>query len=446
MLKSFANILKVPELRKKLFFTLIMLAVFRFGVFLPLPGIDASVLEDFRRSFEGGGALGKLFGLANMFSGGALGNIGIFSLGVMPYISASIIFSLLTSVVPSLEKLSKETGGHRKINQYTRLTAVIICLIQSFMITWNLNAADFGGQNLINPSMAGPYFVFFGVLGLTAGSMFLIWLGDQITEFGIGQGVSIIIMIGIISRFPDALVQMFTGMTSGAGAGSILGVAHFLLMLGVFFAIVLGIVLITLAHRRIPLQVARSVRGTKIYGGVRQYIPIKVNHANVMPIIFASALMMIPSVLLTAISENSEFGKSLATWFNYGSFVYTIMYMTLIVFFCFFWNAISLNPKDMAENLKNSGQFIPGIRPGEKTQTYLNGVIMRVTTAGAFFIVLIAFIPMIVTKIFVIDDFIATGLFGGSGLLIVVGVALDMVQKIEAQLSQRHYKGFMGEG
>jgi len=307
-------------------------------------------------------------------------------------------------------------------------------------MSWNIYYPPGGAaHHLVYQSVQFIEFSALATLGLAAGSMFLVWLGDQITEFGIGQGVSIIIMLGIVSRFPPAIANMFLSNTSEGGIQVFTGMAYVAFLLVIFLVVILGIVLITLAHRRIPLQVARHVRGPRSYGGIRQYIPIKVNHANVMPIIFAQALMIIPTTMLPLV-----LGNQVAYWFSSGSFLYAMIYIILIVFFCFFWNAISLNPKDMAENLKNSGQFIPGIRPGEKTREYLSGVITRVTTVGAFFITLIALIPMIITSIFNLDMGMASALFSGSGLLIVVGVALDMVQKVEAQLAQRHYQGFMG--
>ncbi len=426
----------IPDLRRRIGITLALLAVYRIGAYLPIPGIDVEVL---RQLFEdiAKQPFGQIFGVINMFAGGAMKRATVLALGIMPYISASIIFQLLVSVIPALEKLAKEGEyGRKKITQYTRYATIGLCLLQAtFIIRWLENQV-FGGCRIVpEPTMS---FRITAVLVLTTGTAFLMWLGEQITERGIGNGISLIIMCSIVSRMPGALYNLILNATLRPwDEGGKVGLLKILLLVVMFVAVVVGVVFITQGQRRIPMQQAKHARGRKVYGGQRTYLPLRVNQAGVIPIIFAQSFMMLPSWFATWLGL-----MALQALMNPGGFMYISIYIVLIFFFCYFYTAITFNPIEMADNLKQSGSFIPGIRPGRRTAEHLEKVMTRITLAGAAFLSLIAILPQLISSGIGVDYYI-TGFMGGTGILIVVGVALDLVQKIESHLLMRHYEGFV---
>jgi len=437
----------IPELRKKILFTLGLLAVYRVGWQIPLPIIDQGKLEFFFKNDSQG--MGQLLQQVAVFSASQLNQITIFGLGIMPYISASIIFQLLGSVWGPLERLQKEgESGRKKINEYTRYATVVLCIGQSWAYLSYLS-----GQNLVNETfLTSSGSLGFGwqlvtVMIMTAGTIFLMWLGEQIDEFGIGNGISLIIMAGILAGIPGAvrnLIQNSSWEISG-GAGKH-GLGELIVLMVLFVAVVAGVVFITLGQRRIPTQSAKHVRGRRVYGGTRQYLPLRVNQAGVMPIIFASSLLMFPSLVFSGLARiypGNAFWSTMQDVFTRGtSFFYNVLYVVLIYFFCYFWTAITFNPKDMAENLKSFGTFIPGYRPGKRTADYLEKVMVRITYVGAGFLALVAITPTIIARLFYIDYQVAN-FFGGTGLLIAVSVAFDLVQKIDSHLVMRNYRGLL---
>ena len=440
---------QIPELRQKILLTLGLLAIYRLGFQIPLPIVDPDKIA----AIQGGtGGMADILQQVAVFSASQLNQVTIFGLGIMPYISASIIFQLLGSVVPALEALKKEgEAGQKKINEYTRYATVLICLIQSFiyMNTYVVNFID--DAYLVNGALPFTWKLT-AVLTMTAGTVFLMWIGEQIDEFGIGNGISLLIMAGILASMPGAGFQLIeeSSLELGGGQGK-LGIESLLMLACMFVAVVVGVVYITLGQRRIPMQSAKHVRGRRVFGGTRQYLPLKVNQAGVMPIIFASSLLMLPMMIFTQLSkipwENP--GGYLASFFNWASeafardsFTYILCYIALIYFFCFFWTAITFNPKDVSENLKNYGSFIPGYRPGRRTADYLEKVMFRITYVGAGFLALVAIIPtMISTSLGV--SFMVASFYGGTGLLIAVSVAFDLVQKIDSHLVMRNYSGLL---
>jgi preprotein translocase subunit SecY len=417
------TILRVPELRSKVVMTFVFLFIYRLGFHIPLPGIDLSrVAEAANKADEN-----ALFGIMNAFTGAGVGQAVLFSLGVMPYISASIIFSLLTKVVPALEALSKEgAAGQKKINQLTRLATVPICLLQSVFVVYGV---------IYNPSFGlmpegGSFFYTISImLALTAGTMFIMWIGEQITEYGVGNGVSLIIMGGIIANMPATVSKAFALREDAHQLAVTLAV--------MWIVIILVVVYLTRGQRRIPIQQAKLTRGRKMMGGQRHYLPIKVNQAGVMPIIFASALFIVPTVL----GSLPGFGW-MRNAFNTAGFVYILAFTGMIIFFSFMWTRLMFQPDDIANNLKEQGSFIPGIRPGKATSEYLSFVLDRITLAGSVFLSVVAVMPNILIGKLHVDPMIAYFL-GGTSILIVVGVALDMVDKLNAQLLMRNYDGFM---
>ena len=379
-----------------------------------------------------------------MFSASDLNQATIFGLGIMPYISASIIFQLLASVWKPLEELKKEgEAGQKKINEYTRYATVAICLVQSYFYVVFLRE-----QQFIYSHMSGFGWQITAVMVMTAGTVFLMWLGEQIDEYGIGNGISLLIMAGIVAQMPGAGISLINNVSLelGGGSGGEFGIEMIIVLAAIFLAVVAGVVFITLGQRRIPTQSAKHVRGRKVYGGTRQYLPLRVNQAGVMPIIFASSLLLIPSALFTWLSglmPKVDWLASTSQMFQGGaSFLYNLLYVALIYFFCYFWTAIQFNPKEMSENLKNSGTFIPGYRPGKRTADYLEKVMVRITYVGAGFLALVAIIPTIIYAGMDIDWRIA-GFYGGTGLLIAVSVAFDLVQKIDSHLVMRNYRGLL---
>jgi preprotein translocase subunit SecY len=462
MLKTFINIFRVPELRNKVLFTLMMLAIYRIGYHVPIPGVNQDALAKLSElQTQGGSAAGRLASYVSLFSGGSLSQSTMFGLGVMPYISASIIFQLLGTVVPSLEKLQKEgETGRKKIQEWTRYATVPLCLIQAiFWLSYMLSADVPGtGEKLVQQNYIDNHLVAFWLVGLTcltAGSIFLMWLGEQIDEYGLGNGISLIILAGIVARMPVAIGQLVStaNLSVTPDPNRPLGIGHILFLMCSFVFVVGGSILITQAQRRIPVQQAKHTRGRRVYGGSRQYLPLRVNHGGVMPIIFAQSLMLFPGVLLGWLDGMVNGGKAptgvfgnIVDFFNqqfvYGHFFYVITEIAMIYFFAYFWTTVQFQPKEMANQLRDYGSFIPGLRPGKRTADYLEKVMMRMTYVGAAFLCAIAVIPTAISGTMNIP-FEITAFLGGTGLLIVVSVALDMVQRIEANLLMRNYSGFL---
>jgi preprotein translocase subunit SecY len=453
-MKTLITILyKIPELRYKILITLGFLAIYRIGFWIPLPVLDQARFAEMMKGAQGG-AFGQLLGFVSMFSGGSLGQSTIFALGVMPYISASIIFQLLASVYPPLEKLQKEgQSGQKKINEYTRYATVPICLLQAGMLVSSLMRPQerAGLGNMFVPGYSTFFYAFAAVLVMTTGSLFLMWLGEQIDEYGIGNGVSLIIMAGILARIPDATRELLfdptTGKlkesiyTLGGGSGSDVSFEKLVVLIFLFIAVVVGVVAITMGQRRIPTQSAKHVRGRRVFGGTRQFLPLRVNQAGVMPVIFASSLLMLPALLFGALGQRYSWAAGLGDALQRGSgFTYNVLYIALIYFFCYFWTSVVFNPKDMANNLKDYGSFIPGYRPGKRTADYLERVMMRITYVGSAFLAVIAVIPSLLSTSMGVSYRVAS-FYGGTGLLIVVSVALDLVQKINSHLVMRNYPG-----
>jgi preprotein translocase subunit SecY len=457
-------IFRIPELRKKILITLLFLAVYRIGYYVPLPVVDQDKLATKMQQAQSG-ALGQVLGFVSLFSGGNLSQACIFSMGIMPYISASIIIQLLASgVMPSLERLRKEgESGRKKLNEITRYITVPICMLQALMVVNQLFRPESdGGMGTISAAYSSTgNLIWFGlsaVLTMTAGTVFLMWLGEQIDEYGIGNGISLIIMAGIVARLPDATNSLLLDTTTGKLKASIFtlggatGEISFekLLVLGfLFLAVVVGVIAMTKAQRRIPTQSAKHVRGRRAYGGTRQFLPMKVNAAGVMPVIFASTLLILPYFFFSLIASVSggevTWAQSLAHLFqNHRSWFYNIMYIAMIYLFTYFWVAITFNPKEIADNLKDHGSFIPGYRPGKRTADYLERVLMRITFVGAAFLAIIAIIPNVISSELEIPPQVAS-FYGGTGLLIVISVALDLVQKINSHLVMRNYTGLTEE-
>ncbi len=451
MFQSFLNIFRVPELRNKVLFTLFLLAIYRIGFWVPLPGVDQEQLTKNQKLHQSdNSAAGKIASYVSLFSGGTLGQSTVFGLGVMPYISASIIFQLLGTVVPSLEKLQKEgETGRKKIQEWTRYTTVPLCVMQAIIWLGYMQKSGFVMTPYIHAH--GMSFWATGIVLLTSGCIFLMWLGEQIDEYGLGNGVSLIILAGIVSRMPFAVHQLIsqTDLSSHAPPDAItLGKILTLAVLFVF--IIMGSILITQAQRRIPVTQAKHTRGRRVYGGGKQFLPLRVNHGGVMPIIFAQSLMLFPGVLFgwldkTVFDSHNRALSWIDQEFTRGSYIYILTELAMIYFFAYFWTTVQFQPKEMANQLRDYGSFIPGLRPGKRTADYLEKVMMRITYVGAAFLCVVAVIPTAITAWLHIDPTI-TSFLGGTGLLIVVSVALDMVQRIEANLLMRNYGGFMGPG
>jgi len=444
--RALVNVFKIPELRNKVLFTVLMLCIYRIGFYVPLAGVDQTLMaEHFQKV---GGGLGRLTDYFAVFTGGSLQQSTIFGLGIMPYISASIILQLLVTVVPSLEKLHKEgEAGRRKINEYTRYSTVLLCIIQAMF--W---LRFISGSGLVFKEYQGSMlFWTMGVLGLTTGTLFLMWLGEQIDEYGIGNGISLIITAGIVSRIPDAIIvigQQATLKVSGVAPGQ-MGPTTIVFLIAMFVFVVAGSILITQGQRRIPIQQAKQMRGRRVYGGQYHYLPLRVNHGGVMPIIFASSLLMFPEWVFQSLGSMGghgdwwyKFWGFLSHSFQHGQYIYTFVYIAMVYFFAYFWTTVQFKPKEMAENLRDYGSFIPGLRPGKRTEEYLEKVMERITYAGAAFLALIAVIPALIATWLDIP-FRVSSFLGGTGLLIVVSVMLDLVQRIEANLMMRNYPGFL---
>jgi len=417
VLSALSNILKITELRQKVVFTLAMFLVFRAGTHIPVPGVDVSIIEQMFTS-------GNLFGLLDLFSGGALSKFSVFAMSITPYINASIIMQLLTVVVPKFEQWSKEgEEGRKKITQVTRYGTVLLGFVQAIGMAVGLKAA------IINPSIGSTLLI---ALTLTAGTTFLMWLGEQITEKGIGNGISLIIFAGIVSKLPDGIYVIYQYLIAGT-----INLFNLLLFLIIGVGMIVLVISISQGQRRIPVQYAKRVVGRKTYGGHSTHIPLKVNQAGVIPIIFASSVLMFPVTIAQFI--DIPWVKTVADWFAWGTPLQTFLYALLIIFFTYFYTAVTLNISDMAENMKKYGGFIPGLRPGKPTADYLDKVMTRITLAGSVFLAFIAILPNFIAVLTNIPGVY----FGGTALLIVVGVALDTMKQIEALVLMRHYQGFM---
>jgi preprotein translocase subunit SecY len=425
---SYQSMFKIPELKRRLLFTGMILIIYRLGGHVPAPGINIDALRQF---FEG--QQGTLVGLYDMFAGGNLRNATIFALGIMPYISASIIFQLLQAVVPYFEKLAKEgEEGRKKITQYTRYGTVVICLIQSFGISFALEGMP--QQIVLNPGLG---FKLMMMVTLTTGTLFIMWLGEQITERGIGNGISLIIFVGIIARYPTDVINTLLQLQSGE-----MHWVKLLIVMAFMVVVVGGIIAITQGQRRIPVQYAKKIVGRRVYGGANTHIPLRVNTAGVIPIIFAQSIIMFPGTLGAFWPENG-FTETLAALFTPPHLVYVLSYSALIILFTYFYTAVILNPVDLADNMKKNSGFIPGVRPGKRTAEYIDRVLTRVTLPGAIFLAAIAILPDVMMR----SQWIGVPFyFGGTGLLIVIGVGLDTLQQIESHLVMRHYDGFMTRG
>lgn len=423
---GFGNIFKIPELKKRILFTLGLLSVYRIGVHIPTPGIDAVALASF---FER--ARGTLLALFDMFSGGALERLSVFALGIMPYISASIIFQLLTVVVPHLERLSKEgEQGRKKITQYTRYGTVVLSIIQGFGIAVGLESMSSpgGAPVVIHP---GWGFRLMTVITLTAGTAFIMWLGEQITERGIGNGISLIIFAGIVARLPNAVGNTFRLVSTGE-----MGIFLVLILLIFMVAVVGAIIFMEQGQRRIPVQYAKRVVGRRMYGGQSTHLPLKINTSGVIPPIFASSIIMFPATIASFIKI--PWMQSVANAMQPGSIIYELLFVGFIFFFCYFYTAVTFNPVDVADNMKKHGGFIPGIRPGKRTAEHIDRVLTRITLGGATYVSIVCVLPSILTTKFNVPFY-----FGGTALLIVVGVALDTMTQIESHMLARHYEGFL---
>lgn len=429
MFAGFQNIPKIPELKKRILVTLLLLAVYRIGVHVPTPGIDAAALAGFFAQ-----AKGTLFSFIDMFSGGAFERLSVFALGIMPYISSSIILQLLTVVIPHLERLSKEgEAGRKKITQYTRYGTVILSLIQGFGISVGLERMTGPGGELIVMD-PGWSFRLMTMITLTAGTAFIMWLGEQITERGIGNGISLIIFAGIVARMPTAISNSIRLMRTGE-----MGLLAILFLIALMIAVVAVIIYVERGQRRIPVQYAKRIVGRRMYGGQSTHLPLKVNTAGVIPPIFASSIIMFPATIANFLQH--PWMKAISNQLAPGSLVYELIYVGFIFFFCYFYTAVTFNPTDVADNMRKYGGYIPGIRPGKKTAEFVDRVLTRITFSGAVYVSAICVLPSVLITKFNVPFY-----FGGTALLIVVGVALDTIGQIESHMLMRHYEGFMKQG
>ncbi|MCC9607508.1 preprotein translocase subunit SecY [Blastopirellula sp. JC732] len=447
-------IFTVPELRKRILLTLFLLAIYRVGWQITLPMVDADAIA--RQSAEQNDTFSQFLQQVSVFSASSLQQMTIFGLGIMPYISASIIFQLLGTVYKPIEDLQKEgETGRKKINEYTRYATVVLCLIQSFVYVRMMLLPGADGETIVNSafwvSADNPTLTlgwqFVAVMIMTSGTIFLMWLGEQIDEYGIGNGISLLIMAGIVAQMPMAgldLLENSTFQLTNFSPGEY-GLETIITLVVLFVLVVAGVVFITQAQRKIPTQSAKHVRGRKVYGGTKQFLPLRINQAGVMPIIFASSLLMFPQIIFQALASwtgNSVYDELARSFGQGSSFIYNLCYIVMIYFFCYFWTAITFNPKDVSDNLRNFGSFIPGYRPGRRTAEYLEKVMVRITYVGASFLVVIAIIPTLISSGMGVSPMIAS-FYGGTGLLIAVSVAFDLVQKIDSHLVMRNYKGLL---
>ena len=456
MIAAFANIFKIPELRVRVLFTLAMIVVVRAGSAITTPGVNADVLRHWFLDRATAASAGGVADLFNLFSGGALANCAIFSLGVMPFISASIMLQLLTAVIPQLGKLSREDGGREKIMQYTRYATIGLCIFQGYLLAKSfenplhnpflpgiMETINRMGVSLV--SAPGFGFQMTTVLTMTAGTMFLMWIGDQITERGIGNGVSLIITIGILAQLPAGLIQAWrTFVPSGADSQPAVSQVVLVLLVAFLVFVVAAVIAVTQAQRKVSIQYAKRVVGRKVYGGQTQYMPLKVNYAGVMPIIFAQAILLFPSTIFNMAFPGQRWAQELSNLLTNGWLHYAL-YGVMIFFFSYFWVATQFQPVQIADDLKKYGGFIPGVRPGKPTADFLDYTMTRLTFAGAAFLTIIAVLPQMLTQ-WLNVPYMTSQFFGGTGLLIIVGVVLDTMRQVETHLLQRHYDGFLRKG
>lgn len=445
MLSAFTNSFRIPELRARILFTLGLIFVCRLVANVPIPGVDALALQRLIASAErssGGGMLGLL----DMFSGGALRNCAVGALGIMPYISASIILQLLTAVVPSLGRLAREgDSGRQKITQYSRFLTVFLCLIQGWFLATTLeNPANIGlSQNIVlNPGMG---FRLMTIVSVTAGSVFIMWLGEQITQRGIGNGISLIITEGIVSRLPAAVLYSIQMFKAGEDGVRQFNPIFSIVLLVALFAVVAGTILLTQGQRKIPIQYAKRMVGRKQYGGQSTYMPLRINYSGVMPIIFAQSILMFPVILLRRLPDSWVWAQSLANNLGPDALLHMVLYGVMILFFSYFWVATQFHPVQIADDLKKYGGYVPGVRPGTPTAEFLDNTMTKITLAGALFLTVIAVIPTVMNRQFDVPSLVAS-FFGGTSLLITVGVMLDTMRQVESHLLMRHYDGFLRRG
>jgi len=442
VLETVRNMFKIAELRKKIFFTLAIVFIYRLGGHVPTPGVNAEVLKGFMAANMDG-----LFGLYDMFVGGNFGRFTVFALGIMPYITASIILQLMGTIFPYFHKLQREGAeGRKKLTQYTRYGTVVFGAIQAAGISIFISSIQDNGVSAVIPQMKGFLFMFTTVVSLTTGTVITMWLGEQITARGIGNGISLLIFIGIVARIPQQIlteVQQITVSLGGSGMDGGQQIVKTLGMLAVVIAATVAVVIMTQAMRRIPIQTPKKVVGAKMYAGQNTVLPLRLNMAGVIPIIFASSIMTFPGMIIRSFAgaESSPYMDEIFRWFRPDGVIYSVLFGLLIIFFTYFYTAIVFNPVDIADNLKKQGGFIPGIRPGKKTAEFLENVLARITLPGSVFLALIAVLPMMIMR-----GFGGGFYFGGTSILIVVGVALDTLQQLESHLQARNYEGFMKKG
>ena len=456
MISAFTNIFKIPELRQRVLFTLAMIVIVRAGSAITTPGVNAEILREWFRNVADAQSAGGVASLFNLFSGGALAHCAIFSLGIMPYISASIMMQLLTAVVPQLGKLAREDGGRRKIMQYTRYATIALCIFQGFLLAKsfeNPQANPFlpGIMDTINRlgmdlvPEPGWAFQLMTVITMTAGTMFLMWLGDQITERGIGNGVSLIITVGILAQLPAGLIQAWrTFVPTAPGAQANVSPIVLVLLCLFLVLVIAAVIAVTQAQRKISIQYAKRVVGRKVYGGQTQYMPLKINYAGVMPIIFAQAILLFPSTIINMAFPHNRTAQEIAHLLAVG-WLHYVLYGVMIFFFSYFWVATQFQPVQIADDLKKYGGFIPGVRPGKPTADFLDYTMSRLTFAGAIFLTIIAVLPQLLAQALKVP-YMTAQFFGGTGVLIIVGVVLDTMRQVETHLLQRHYDGFLRKG
>jgi preprotein translocase subunit SecY len=452
MLEAFQRVFQIPELKSKIFFTLIMLAICRIGVFVPVPGINGEIAVSYFRHATGGAQ--NLFQLVDIFSGGAFSSMTVFALSVVPYITASIILQLLVALLPGFQREIRENQelGRRKINKYTRYLTVVLAMFQAliyakYAMQMNLARPGIITGELLDITLFGMPLLFYLIVmfTMTTGTLFLMWVGEQITEKGIGNGISMIIAVGILSQIPTAIGLIFQQLNLDTQEPGQMNFSSIMVLIGVFVLVTIATILIIQGHRRIPLQYARRVVGRKeVQGGGSSYIPLKVNYANVIPVIFASSLLMFPATIATLIGRGTWLGD-IGNWISPGSNAYMVMFMLLIIFFTYFWTATQFRPDQIASDMKKNGAFIPGIRQGKPTQDYLEHDMNRITLLGALFLAVIAILPTIIGRFLGLPQTISY-FFGGTTLLILVGVILDTLKQIESHLLMKRYEGFMKKG
>jgi len=447
IIQTFTNCFRIPELKSRIIFTALLLIVCRLTAFIRVPGLDGEVIAQAFKSAAGGG--GGLLDMANMFTGDALQHGAIGALGIMPYISATIIIQLLTAVIPQLSKLAREEGGRAKIVQYGRYLTVVICIVQgaAYALSWE-NPESVFHRNVGKLVLTGGWwYLIETTVILTAGTMLLMWLGEQITERGIGNGVSLVITVGIVSRLPDAAKSVWFMFFPPSGIEATFNIGHAALLFGLILLVVGGVIAVTQAQRKIPVQYAQRAVGRKVYSGGTSFMPLRVNYAGVMPVIFASAILMFPAKILSVLGErwDVKFFREIAASLDRGSFLYIAMFGIMILFFSYFWVATQFNEIQIADDLKKNGGYIPGVRPGQPTSDYLHNTMSRITLAGAIFLTIIAVIPIVMTNAMGISPTVAD-FFGGTSILITVGVMLDTMRQIESHLLMRHYDGFLKKG